>query len=293
MKAILFLHPGREYSATVNSIKEWTRGDHTRNFIKMAGAKFVDAGGKLQAGDIGFWGEWEAHATIEKDAAGHSVFSPYLDLGELPAHGESTCGTCCASDAPLDTDPFVFGDCFLYANCLQPSYPALRGLEPGSLILFATTRGGTHFLDTVFVVGDKIPAWPTKFDGEVREKLGEDFQVYSKVSLSLSRNGDDGRTLYRGATFQSFDEMFSFVPASAGAVWREKFVLDNSLLEGVPTLGKIAPGEIFENGQNQGIAIIAEGAPSVKRLWENIRDGLLRRNFVLAARVPMPQIKVK
>lgn len=105
-------------------------------------------------------------------------------MNDLPAedgsYGEGKCGSCGAnasSESPQDTDPFVFGERFRYGNCQQPSSTTLKNLEPGSLILFASTQGGKHLLDTVFVVGDKIPAWPTKFDGEVREKLGKDFDT--------------------------------------------------------------------------------------------------------------------
>lgn len=271
------MHPGLEYPKTPNSTKEWTQGEHSRNFIKVSGAKYIDADGKPQTGEIGFWGEWEAHATIERDAADHRIFSPYLDLNKLPT-GDAHCGEgkCGSSNSYMDTDPFVFGKRFCYANCKQPSSPALRNLEEGSLILFSTIKDGRHLLDTVFVVGDKIPAWPSKLEGEIREKMGSDFDTYSKVSLSLSRNGSPDRVLYQGATFENFEKMFSFVPASLGAEWTEKFVLDNSLLEGVFTVQEIAPSKIFENGQTQGFATITEDGPSVQRLWKNIRDKVLK-----------------
>lgn len=167
MKAILFFHPGQEYPENNGDIKAWSLGRHSRNFIKSAAADYIDAKGARCKGDIGFWGEWEAHATIEKDAAGHRIFTPYLDLNDLPAedgsYGEGKCGSCGAnasSESPQDTDPFVFGERFRYGNCQQPSSTTLKNLEPGSLILFASTQGGKHLLDTASWWGTKFPHGP-------------------------------------------------------------------------------------------------------------------------------------
>ena len=53
-----------------------------------------------------------------------------------------------------NTDPFVFGESFLYTCCQQfkNNRPTqLRYLAPGSVILFGSHRGGRFLLDTVFV----------------------------------------------------------------------------------------------------------------------------------------------
>lgn len=104
---------------------------------------------------------------------------------------------------------------------------------------------------------------------------------------------DKERVLYQGATFQNFDKPFSFVPASAGAAWKENFVLDNSLLEGVSTCQEVADGEIFENGQTQKFITLTKDQSSVERLWKNIRNAVLKHNFVLGTRMPMPKTKEK
>jgi hypothetical protein len=57
-----------------------------------------------------------------------------------------------------NTDPFVFGDRFLYTCCkqrLRSGRPTqLRYLPHGSLVLFGSHISGGFGLDTVFVVDD-------------------------------------------------------------------------------------------------------------------------------------------
>ena len=59
-----------------------------------------------------------------------------------------------------NTDPWVFGNSFLYSNCKQltprgnPS--ALQGLSRGSLVLFGSSTGGRFVIDTVFVVAEGV-----------------------------------------------------------------------------------------------------------------------------------------
>lgn len=51
-----------------------------------------------------------------------------------------------------NTDPFIFGDQFLYSNCKQPSSLRLRSLDRGSVIAFGSRKAGRWLLDTVLVV---------------------------------------------------------------------------------------------------------------------------------------------
>ena len=75
-------------------------------------------------------------------------------------------------------------------------------------------------------------------------------------------------------------------------------------MEGKIRAGQLAPrrgfdllgsrdGEIFENGQTQKFITLTQDQSSVERLWKNIRNAVLKHNFVLGTRMPMPKTKEK
>ena len=61
-----------------------------------------------------------------------------------------------------NTDPFIFGGCFLYSNCYQTNSLGLRNLAKGSVIAFGSkvNREPKWALDTVLVVRDSFPYDP-------------------------------------------------------------------------------------------------------------------------------------
>ena len=102
------------------------------------------------AGDLGFWGEWEAEADDVSIVGGTtplptSIFTPYYYQYPSSCVGVQ------------NTDPFVFGNCFVYSCCKQfrPRSGHLTGLaklDRGSVVLFGSQLHGRFVLDTVFVV---------------------------------------------------------------------------------------------------------------------------------------------
>lgn len=75
-------------------------------------------------------------------------------------------------------------------------------------------------------------------------------------------------------------------------------------MEGKIRAGQLAPrrgfdlpgsrdGEIFENGQTQKFITLTKDQSSVERLWKNICNAVLKHNFVLGIRMPMPKTKEK
>lgn len=154
---VQFMHPGGEHT-TEGDTKAWNTGEHKRKFLKNEGRYLRD--GELCDGEIGFWGEWEPESKvvdhIEHPAPEHPhfIYSPYY---VTPASDEGQ----------QNTDPFVFGNRFLYSCCRQhtrrrsapphPPYPVdpsqLQRLREGSVALFGSCVGKKKFvLDTVFVV---------------------------------------------------------------------------------------------------------------------------------------------
>jgi hypothetical protein len=118
-----------------------------------------------------------------------------------------------------NTDPFVFGDEFLYTGCQQwrgrpHGHPVkLRFLLRGSTILFGSCAGDRFLLDTVFVVRDFID----HDRDDCRDVLqGAVPDAYWTVTLDPWYAGPpDGRSfrLYRGATpANAVNGMFSFFP---------------------------------------------------------------------------------
>jgi hypothetical protein len=208
---VQFPHPGREH-VPLGSHMGWNRDSHARKFISCRGAYLGEHGEPVQD-DLVFWGEWEAQSRVVRRwdrAPGLPtvLHEPYWS----PPSGEAEW---------QNTDPWVFGDHFLYSNCKQhtdntparrPS--ALQSLRRGSVILFGSGKGGHFVLDTVFVVagvlGRFVPASDTS-----HLPIDEAFDVCTVERLT----GDGPHiaqseyTLIAGATVDDpVHGMFSFVP---------------------------------------------------------------------------------
>jgi hypothetical protein len=150
---VQFPHPGPEHRVGPDGTTPWNKGDHRRKFIRVNGS-FVD-GANVGVGPLVCWAEWEAPSRLlhrfEQPRAGHPVA-----LVEPVFTGP----------APLDekmqnTDPYIFGERFLYTYCKQVrpsrwSSTRLSNLSVGTLVLFGSHLKGDFVLDTAFVVGDSI-----------------------------------------------------------------------------------------------------------------------------------------
>lgn len=149
---VQFLHPGGEWAPT-GPTKPWNEGQHRRSFLEAEAGLLKHVSAPPIAGTARFWGEWEAEAeahVLAGQRAGmpRAVLAPYY----LPK----------ATYRRLqNTDPFVFGDRFLYCCCKQfrgspPRRTSLADLARGSVLLFGSRLGGHFVLDTVFVVDNFI-----------------------------------------------------------------------------------------------------------------------------------------
>jgi hypothetical protein len=190
----------------------WNRGSHARKFVSCRGA-YLDGRGEPVEDDLVFWGEWEAQSRVVRRwdrAPGLPtvLHEPYWS----PPSGEAEW---------QNTDPWVFGDRFLYSNCKQhtdntPSRrpSALQRLRRGSVILFGSGKGGEFVLDTVFVVagvlGHFVPAADTS-----HLPIDETFDVCTVQRLTGYGPyvAQSDYTLIAGATVDDpVHGMFSFVP---------------------------------------------------------------------------------
>ena len=118
--------------------KAWNKNGHRRKFLQQRGSyvKARDTVGP-ETGDLVFWGEWEP------ESDGVQIVSP-LPNGPRWVHRPFYVRP--ASYRNLqNTDPFAFGDRFLYTFCRQTKLAFLRDLAPGSLILFGSLKGGESY----------------------------------------------------------------------------------------------------------------------------------------------------
>jgi hypothetical protein len=184
----------------------------------VATATVVERSGCGDETDIVFWGEWEA---------------PSFVVHRWPrARGLPTVlHRPCVADPPpgprQNTDPWVFGESFLYSNCKQlnarplRSPSALQRLDRGSIILFGSASDGRFVLDTLFVVGEAAAKF-TPIDGGL--DVDPTFQLCTIDSLTKDDTATASLTLFRGATpANPTDGMFSFVPCKEATATPERF----------------------------------------------------------------------
>lgn len=209
---IQFPHPGGEHRVDVNGHTQWNAGDHRRKFIRANGRILDDRIGGTHEGPLVCWAEWEAPSTLikrleQKPHHPRTVVEPVFS-GSIPSEGKVQ-----------NTDPYIFGDHFLYTYCkqVQPARwnsTVLANLAPGTLILFGSHLGGRFVLDTVFVVGDYITHSRDNWQQELASEVSS---VYRSVTLEpmYADPIPSGVTfrLYRGATLEHpANGIFSFVP---------------------------------------------------------------------------------
>lgn len=209
---IQFLHPGSEHRVGPNGRTPWNAGAHRRKFIKAHGRILDDLTGAIREGQLVCWAEWEAPSTLikrfeQKTDHPRAVVEPRFS-GSIPIEGKIQ-----------NTDPYIFGDQFLYTYCKQVqsarwNSTVLANLAPGTLVLFGSHLGGRFVLDTAFVVGDFITHSREDWERKLANKVST---VYRSVTLEPmyadSIPAGVMFRLYRGATLERpANGIFSFVP---------------------------------------------------------------------------------
>lgn len=205
---VQFPHPGGEHVPPTNHMP-WNVGPHARKFLASPGA-FVDSDGTTRTGELVFWGEWEGPSHVvrrwlRRPDLPTVLHEPYWTIPDIDGSRQNT-------------DPWVFGDTFLYSNCKQLtptcSPSALQRLPRGSMILFGSGRGGEFVIDTVFVVGEIVGTY-RPLDNPHDLGVDDAFDTCTLQSLGTYEPEKVAATftLYRGATVDKpVDGMFSFVP---------------------------------------------------------------------------------
>jgi len=167
IRFVQFLHPGGEHKPDRGRYISWNRGKHKRKFIKQDGY-YLDENNRMMKDKIVFWGEWEPQSVVAGEGkidnpVHHGpkyIYEPYYDLDEAKKKdGKRSDSIDCKGGLLQNTDPFVFGDRFLYGICKQcrkTGPTKLTCLEKGAIIVFGSCKEQRFVVDTIFVVGDYI-----------------------------------------------------------------------------------------------------------------------------------------
>ena len=224
---VQFPHPGTEHNSKSGCVWNKLKNVHRRKFMQLRG-DWIDRDGSTHTGGLRAWGEWEPESKLickfsNKVTGPHHpkfLWEPYWI--QKPSYS-----------GLHNTDPFIFGDCFLYSNCGQTAEKkrGLKHLSRGSVIAFGSGKkiDGERkwMLDTVLVVRDYLDYgmreartvlkdWaPCTFLQVVGGPLidNEHKNCNPKPRVACAPTGTQLR-LYQGATPDNrINGMFSFFPA--------------------------------------------------------------------------------
>jgi hypothetical protein len=207
---VQFPHPGGEHRPDSGPLKEWNVDQHARKFMTVPGqwVEGIDVSDPSGSEPLVFWGEWEPQSIVVDNFIPKAAGWPrYLQAPFWIAPPDA--------EWRQNTDPYVFGDRFVYSNCRQNSKSGPRRtqrLARGSLVLFGSTVRSEFVLDTVFVVAEAQPM-ALELLPELR---GVDETFIAVVPEVIYRKLDDRNSrqrLYSGASpSKPVRGMFSFFP---------------------------------------------------------------------------------
>lgn len=287
-RVVQFVHPGFEYRSQEHvgpksqrsGVMGWKAGRsrHDRKFMLSMGSIFDPISGTDTTDvPICFWGEWE----------GPSVFWK-LDSTERPEPSvlHSPFRPAVRPTSPVqNTDPMVFGDSFVYSNCMQGTYRILRTLTPGSIVLFGrfsrTERRPAFGLDTCLVVDRIERLSPTPFeDGGYGTDLLED-AVLKPLHTEGAR---EDLTVYFGRRRSAATPgPFSFVPAQR-------------MLKGVPIFARPelrpigALAGVVSPANMQGIKGSSHDVPGRDEVWAEVARQVVEQGCGLGYHAAAPPL---
>ena len=253
---------------------------HKRKYLTTMGSYITSKDGKSEYGKMTFWGEWEAHSYFKSTGLPVSqspqyLHEPYLDKSYKGPRRHNT-------------DPFIFGNCFWYTNCKQKPNGFMTKLDMNSLILFGTERKDGFYLDTVFVVGDRLkPPFSMDFMKTIPEQLKETNFTHN----NLVNNPDKSfLTFYKSLTRNDSRDYFSFVPCKP---FKDDSVHERPILKPWDKFSLQKPGarsvctrllkeKLVDGGLSDG---------EIKKYWRAIADTCLEQGFSLGVSFDLPELK--
>ena len=297
---VQFPHPGGEHKPDVHNAIGWNKtrrnkkpNPHKRKFMQFRG-KWIDEDGNPHCDSLRAWGEWEPESKLilefdPKDAGSHHpnyLWKPYW----VPRN---------TYRCLHNTDPFIFGDCFLYSNCHQTNQAGLRNLAQGSVIAFGSGKKikghWKWMLDTVLVVKDSFPYDPLNPHKALKDEdaVPDEFLKVTGGPLTndpkLKESADSGNAqefrLCRGATPDDpVDEMFSFFPAipadGESCFPRPSVTLDKCFFT--------ASNILAPKGAGRNLC-----SDTIRDLWGSLVTQVRKNGLVLGTRADMPQRRAR
>jgi hypothetical protein len=271
---VQFPHPGGEHRPgppQVGAVMPWNRGEHKRKFLRASARYLLD--GHPQEGEVGFWGEWEAQSRVlevwRKDGdLPRFLHEPFF---EAPAKGVKH----------QNTDPFVFGESFLYTNCRQATNQKLRRLTPGSIVLFGSSPGAGFVLDTVFVVGDgEHPSFEIGERRVLPDRPEAEALVFRPLSTSEKHLGAGCRAYHGRPYAVELSAPFSFVPCRP---LMDQVRFRRPLLEPVGALD----GFITPTLRQQAKVTEIDDATAAA-VWQQVRSVVEQQELALGVHLQVP-----
>lgn len=289
LRVVQFVHPGFEYHRREHlgpkhkrsGMMRWKPGctRHDRKFMLTWGS-FIESGtGRAHTSvPLALWGEWEAPSVFWRLESTGKPLPTVVHAPFLPAS--------CPGEPVQNSDPMVFGDSFIYSNCLQPAYPSLRTLSPGSIVLFGRfgrARGqGCFSLDTCLVVDRVQDLPPVPFD---RRTYGSDLLTDAVLSPLHSEGADGDLTVYFGVRRSPGPATpFSFFPA--------QMMDDRPPVFGRPDLRPIgALDGVISPGKMQGIKVTSNLSLGDRdAIWDEVVEQVTRQGCGLGYYASPPPV---
>jgi hypothetical protein len=276
---VQFIHPGKEHPPDDGTLKGWNRGPHRRKFMEVPG-RCVRSGPVVTA-PLVFWGEWEAQSEVVREIAAPVRFGPRFIHRPFYQRPRSYRGL-------QNTDPFVFGERFLYTGCQQWTVRGptqLRFLQRGSVILFGSCIGERHFaVDTVFVVADWVDHDRSNYRQRVTPRVPPEYADVTLWPWYASGESGCGKQresfrLYFGATYKDrVCGMFSFFPCAPAGERLGGFTRPVIRLRGVVT------SRLKQGKRLNPIVELREA----RSLWQNVAKQVRDQGLWLGVEATMP-----
>jgi len=275
---VQFLHPGEEHGKDLPGWKCWNRGKHKRKFLKRSG-KYVGCPGMQE---ILFWGEWEPESKVQR------IEKP---VPPGPCFIHEPCYVVPKSYRGLqNTDPFVFGEQFLYAVCLQRTFRQLSHLAPGTVILFGSCKDNGFVLDTLFVVGNRPPV----DHSSAKDLEGRVCKGYFEVTVNpwyknsarggacATANSQKCRLYFGASPDNPVHGMFSFFPCC-------RYEVDSTGLARPKIDLGIDLKQLVNPNKCAGVKYTPLGLDGMKSLWDKVVEKVKNEHLEMGVYAEMPE----
>ncbi len=279
-------HPGWEHGHACAENWHSFAGDHAhqRKFLEFHGA-WTDAEGQTHPDELHAWGEWEAESVKVSQ-----LEAPGNDSRQFPSSLWRPHYTARADFEELhNTDPFIFGDHFVYSNCAQRRGSrgpgkTLKQLARGSLVVFGSCVDNEWVLDTVFVVAASVDYRAESMKEDVAGLVPQEFIDVTAEPIVWNESPDLALRLYTGATpSEPVDDMFSFFPAA-----------QSSRDAGFKRPSITLPSRYFKRTKCQGFKQTCDASPNeLFELWTSLVDQVRDAGLVLGTHAELPERRDK